>query len=76
MNVIRRHDYLRYAPKDAKPNVKALRRIMHSFLAAVAVTCLTCTLVIRHDILAQNNPRRQRAAVHHCACKADVQCLR
>ena len=32
MKVIRMHDYMTYAPKDAKPNVQALRRIMYFVL--------------------------------------------
>jgi hypothetical protein len=74
MKVIQMHDYMTHAPKNAQPNVKALRRIMYSFIAAVAVTCVICTLVIRRDILALNNRPQQRAAIHHCECKG--QCIR
>ena len=72
MKVIRSHDYLTYAPRDAKPNVTALRKIMYSFFAAVAITCVICTLVIRRDILAQNNPLAHRAAIHRCTCKENA----
>ena len=37
MKVIRMHDYMTYAPKDAKPNIPALRRIMYSFFVATAL---------------------------------------
>ena len=72
MQVIRMHDYLTYAPKHTKPNVKALRRIMVSFFAAIAITCVICMLIIRRDIVAQDSPPQHRAAVHHCTCKENA----
>ena len=76
MKIIRMHDYLTYAPKNAQPNVKALRRIMISLFVATAVSSVICMLVIKHDIKAINNRPPQRAAVHHCQCKGRGQCIR
>jgi hypothetical protein len=74
MKVIRMHDYLTYAPKDAKPNVKALRRIMISLFVATAVGFATCMFVIGRDIGKSAHPAPQRASIHVCNCKG--QCIR
>ena len=74
MQVIRMHDYLTYAPKHTKPNVKALRRIMVSFFAATGIAFCICMLVITRNVKAINNSPPQRAAIHRCQCKA--QCIR
>ena len=73
MNVIRMHDYLTYAPKDAKPNVPALRRIMISFFVATALAFGACMFVMGRDIGISAHPALQKAAaVHHCACMGNA----
>lgn len=73
MNVIRMHDYLTYAPKDAKPNVPALRRIMISLFVATAAAVAACMFVIGRDIGISSHPAAQRAAIHRCACMGNTQ---
>lgn len=73
MQVIRMHDYLTYAPKDAKPNVPALRRIMISLIVATAIAFAACMFVIGRDIGISSHPSLQRAAIHHCACMGNTQ---
>jgi hypothetical protein len=72
MQVIRMHDYLTYAPKDAKPNVKALKNIMISFFIAVGVACAVAMFVIGRDIGISTHPVMQRASIHHCACMGNA----
>ena len=74
MKVIRMHDYMTYAPKDAKPNVPALRRIMISLFVATAMAFAACMFVIGRDIGKNRNPAPQRASIHACNCKG--QCIR
>ena len=74
MKVVRMHDYMTYAPKDAKPNVPALRRIMISFLVVTALAFGACMFVVSRDICATSHPTPQRASVHTCNCKE--QCIR
>jgi hypothetical protein len=74
MNVIRMHDYLTYAPKDAKPNVKALKRIMISLFVATGMAVAACMFVIGRDIGKTSQAAPQRASIHTCNCKG--QCIR
>jgi hypothetical protein len=73
MQVIRMHDYLRYAPKDAKPNVKALKNIMISFFVAVALAFAVSMFVMGRDIGISAHPTTVHASVHHCACMGNAQ---
>ena len=73
MNVIRMHDYLTYAPKDAKPNVPALRRIMISLFVTTAIAFAACMFVVGRDIGMSSHPAAPRAAIHHCACMGNAQ---
>jgi hypothetical protein len=74
MKLIRTHDYMTYAPKDAKPNVKALRRIMISLFVATALAFAACMFVVGRDIGIYSHPAPQRASIHTCNCKG--QCIR
>jgi hypothetical protein len=74
MQVIRTHDYLTYAPKDAHPDAKALRRIMYSFFVALAVAFAVCMFITGRDIGVSSHPAVQRASIHSCSCKG--QCIR
>lgn len=76
MKLIQAHDRYPYSAPYARPNVKALRRILMSFLAATALAAVVCTLVIMHDIRAINNRPPVKAAIHHCKCKGVGQCIR
>jgi hypothetical protein len=73
MKLIRMHDYLTYAPKDAKPDVNALRRIMISLFVATAAGFATCMFVIGRDIGKSNYPAPQKASVHVCNCRGNAQ---
>jgi hypothetical protein len=74
MKVIRMHDYLTYAPKDAKPNVKALRRIMTSFFVATGLAVAVCMFIVGRDIGMRSHPAPLRAVIHRCNCRG--QCIR
>jgi hypothetical protein len=74
MKVIRMHDYMTYAPKDAKPNVPALRRIMISFFVATAMAFSACMFVFGRDVGRNSHPAVQAASIHTCSCKG--QCIR
>jgi hypothetical protein len=74
MKVIRMHDYLTYAPKIAKPNVPALRRIMISLFVATATAFAACMFVVGRDIGITTHPAPQRASIRRCACSG--QCVR
>ena len=73
MNVVRMHDYLTYAPRDAKPNVPALRRLMISFFVVTALAFAACMFVMGRDIGMSTHPALQRAVVHHCACMGNIE---
>ena len=68
MKIIRMHDYMTYAPKNAQPNVKALRRIMNSFFVAAAIAVAVCMFVVGRDIGISSHPAPRQVSIHHCAC--------
>jgi hypothetical protein len=74
MKVLRMHDYMAYAPKDAKPNVPALRRIMISFFVVTALAFGACMFVVGRDIGLTSHPAAHTATIHTCNCKG--QCIR
>jgi hypothetical protein len=74
MKVIRTHDYMTYAPKNAEPNVPALRRIMIAFFVATALAFATCMFIVGRDIGLSSHVAPRQASIHVCNCKG--QCIR
>jgi hypothetical protein len=71
MNALRVRDYFPPSPQDARPDFKALRRIMAGLIASAIICFGVCTALIVRD----SRRPAVRPAVHpRCACGG--KCLR